>query len=168
MFENSIVCQCTYFLFLCAWLCVDWSVGWRACWWFVGWCVPVRCWNTHLFEYCLVFRLHWWIGWHVIVFNFCLLLVFAPSGLGEAVIFLCSNFWTPARACFCVVCGGVFFWLGLGFSRPWFWDVFVLKFYFLWRVWSWLRTNAGGVLNTCKSNAEAWCLHWVDEWRTGE
>ena len=21
-----------------------------------------------------------------------------------------------------------------------------------WRVWSWLRTNAGGVLNTCKSN----------------
>ena len=22
----------------------------------------------------------------------------------------------------------------------------------LWRVWSWLRTNAGGVLNTCKSN----------------
>ena len=23
-----------------------------------------------------------------------------------------------------------------------------------WRVWSWLRTNAGGVLNTCKSNAK--------------
>ena len=87
MFENSIVCQGTYFLFLCAWLCVDWSVGRRACWWFVGWCVPVRCWNTHLFGYCLVFRLHGWIGWHVIVFNFCLLLVFAPSGVGEAVIF---------------------------------------------------------------------------------
>ena len=26
---------------------------------------------------------------------------------------------------------------------------------FLWRVWSWLRTNAGGVLNTCKSNGKA-------------
>ena len=25
---------------------------------------------------------------------------------------------------------------------------------FLWRVWSWLRTNAGGVPNTCKSNGE--------------
>ena len=87
MFENSIVCQCTYFLFLCAWLCVDWSFGQRACCWFVGWCVPVGCWNTHLFGYCLVFRLHGWIGWHVIVFNFCLLLVFAPSGVGEAVIF---------------------------------------------------------------------------------
>ena len=24
---------------------------------------------------------------------------------------------------------------------------------FLWRVWSWLRTNAGGVPNTCKSSA---------------
>ena len=26
----------------------------------------------------------------------------------------------------------------------------------LWRVWSWLRTNAGGVLNTCKSNEVDW------------
>ena len=26
---------------------------------------------------------------------------------------------------------------------------------FLWRVWSWLRVNAGGVPNTCKSNDEA-------------
>ena len=26
---------------------------------------------------------------------------------------------------------------------------------FFWRVWSWLRVNAGGVPNTCKSNDEA-------------
>ena len=30
------------------------------------------------------------------------------------------------------------------------------------RVWSWLRTNAGGRLNTCKSNAPQ------GEWQTGE
>jgi hypothetical protein len=30
------------------------------------------------------------------------------------------------------------------------------------RVSSWLRTNAGGRLNTCKSNASQ------DEWQTGE
>ena len=28
--------------------------------------------------------------------------------------------------------------------------------YIYWRVWSWLRTNAGGVLNTCKSNGKKW------------
>ena len=28
--------------------------------------------------------------------------------------------------------------------------------YIYWRVWSWLRTNAGGVLNTCKSNGAKW------------
>ena len=28
------------------------------------------------------------------------------------------------------------------------------KIILFWRVWSWLRTNAGGVLNTCKSNGE--------------
>ena len=36
-----------------------------------------------------------------------------------------------------------------------------------WRVWSWLRTNAGGVLNTCKSKENEFfgiLLHW----RTGE
>ena len=32
--------------------------------------------------------------------------------------------------------------------------VFLPDHNFLWRVWSWLRTNAGGVLNTCKSNDE--------------
>ena len=76
-----------------------------------------------------MFRLHGWIGWHVIVFNFCLLLVFAPSGVGEAVIFLCSNFFIASMSLlfvwFVVVC----FLLGLGFSRPWFWDVVVLKFF---------------------------------------
>ena len=34
-----------------------------------------------------------------------------------------------------------------------------------WRVWSWLRLNAGGMLNTCKSNVKA--FGWA-EWRTGE
>ena len=29
---------------------------------------------------------------------------------------------------------------------------FGIKFFFNMRVWSWLRMNAGGVLNTCKSN----------------
>ena len=33
-----------------------------------------------------------------------------------------------------------------------------------WRVWSWLRMNAGGVPNTCKSNESS----SEDEWRTGE
>ena len=32
----------------------------------------------------------------------------------------------------------------------------------LWRVWSWLRVNAGGVPNTCKSNDEAFSLLEVD------
>ena len=55
--------------------------------------------------------------------------------------------------------------LGLifGSSLRFFWDidelsamtVLVRSNNFLWRVWSWLRTNAGGVLNTCKSNDEA-------------
>ena len=30
--------------------------------------------------------------------------------------------------------------------------------YFFWRVWSWLRMNAGGMPKTCKSNE-------VDQWR---
>ena len=36
------------------------------------------------------------------------------------------------------------------------------KQFFLWRVWSWLRVNAGGVPNTCKSNDEASSLLEVD------
>ena len=32
----------------------------------------------------------------------------------------------------------------------------VLQYIIYWRVWSWLRTNAGGVLNTCKSNGAKW------------
>ena len=38
----------------------------------------------------------------------------------------------------------------------------------LWRVWSWLRTNAGGVLNTCKSNETIESLLLKVEWQTGE
>ena len=37
-----------------------------------------------------------------------------------------------------------------------------------WRVWSWLRTNAGGVLNTCKSNETIESLLLKVEWQTGE
>src|SRR6476469_4068570 len=36
------------------------------------------------------------------------------------------------------------------------------------RVCSWLRTNAGGVLNTCKSNGDDESLLLSDQWRTGE
>ena len=41
------------------------------------------------------------------------------------------------------------------------------------RVWSWLRMNAGGVLNTCKSNEALYLIsfgidYFVTEWRTGE
>ena len=36
--------------------------------------------------------------------------------------------------------------------------------YILWRVWFWLRTNAGGVDKTCKSYG----VTSVTEWRTGE
>ena len=41
------------------------------------------------------------------------------------------------------------------------------------RVWSWLRMNAGGVLNTCKSNEALYLIFFgnedfVTEWRTGE
>ena len=41
------------------------------------------------------------------------------------------------------------------------------------RVWSWLRMNAGGVLNTCKSNEALYKISFgnddlVTEWRTGE
>ena len=38
----------------------------------------------------------------------------------------------------------------------------------LWRVWSWLRTNAGGVLNTCKSYETIESLLLKVEWQTGE
>ena len=39
-----------------------------------------------------------------------------------------------------------------------------------WRVWSWLRMNAGYRLNTCKSRGNGIeCLHWMDvDRRTGE
>ena len=37
------------------------------------------------------------------------------------------------------------------------------------RVWSWLRMNAGGVLNTCKSNEEFWMrLRWILEFRVAD
>ena len=44
---------------------------------------------------------------------------------------------------------------------------------FYQRVWSWLRMNAGGVLNTCKSNEALYLIsfgtdYFVTEWRTGE
>ena len=44
---------------------------------------------------------------------------------------------------------------------------------FLWRVRFWLRMNAGGVLNTCKSNETPYLIFFgtedlVIEWRTGE
>ena len=44
---------------------------------------------------------------------------------------------------------------------------------FLWRVRFWLRMNAGGVLNTCKSNEALktdffGMKTFVTEWRTGE
>ena len=46
-----------------------------------------------------------------------------------------------------------------------------LRYNFL-RVWSWLRTNAGGVPNTCKSNENRRIETSVDwswgKWRTGE
>ena len=37
-----------------------------------------------------------------------------------------------------------------------------------WRVWFWLRLNAGGMPNTCKSNGNDESLLSGDEWRTGE
>ena len=150
MFENSIVCQCTFY-FLCAWLCVDWFVCQWAFRWFVGWCVPVG-----YVEYVLFWMLFGvsaalrWIGWHVIVFNFCGFLFFAPSGWGN--FFLCSNFLDASIGCivvwFVVVCSFVGFRAFHGLFR-------ICSEIFLWRVWSWLRTNAGGVLNTCKSNGKA-------------
>ena len=52
---------------------------------------------------------------------------------------------------------GVFVWIVFLINGPvnsMFWshrsDVFAMVF--LWRVRFWLRMNAGGVLNTCKSN----------------
>ena len=44
---------------------------------------------------------------------------------------------------------------------------------FLWRGRFWLRMNAGGVLNTCKSNEALYLIsfgtdYFVTEWRTGE
>lgn len=41
-------------------------------------------------------------------------------------------------------------------------DLIDTNFHILWRVWSWLRVNAGGVPNTCKSNDEASSLLEVD------
>jgi hypothetical protein len=37
------------------------------------------------------------------------------------------------------------------------------------RVWSWLRMNAGGMLNTCKSyEGKTVLAQFYTEWRTGE
>ena len=63
---------------------------------------------------------------------FCLPFL-CPVGLGRQFIFLCSNFLDASMGLLLWVCGGLFFWLGLGFSRP-FQDFVVLKFFFLWRV----------------------------------
>ena len=45
-------------------------------------------------------------------------LLFVPRRVGETVIFLCSNFLDASMGLLLWVCGGLFFWLGLGFSRP--------------------------------------------------
>ena len=40
---------------------------------------------------------------------------------------------------------------------------------FYQRVWSWLRMNAGGVLNTCKSNEGFWMrLRWIPKYRVAD
>ena len=35
------------------------------------------------------------------------------------------------------------------------------------RVWSWLRMNAGGVLNTCKSNGKIWLVYFSEYFSGG-
>ena len=93
-------------------------------------------------------------------------LLLCPVGLGEAVIFLCSNFFNASMSLlfvwFVVVC----FLLGLGFSRPWFWDVVVLKFFC-----GEFDHGSGRTLAACLTHAsrtERLQLAGVLEWRTGE
>ncbi|MDK8820674.1 hypothetical protein, partial [Corynebacterium accolens] len=60
----------------------------------------------------------------MIVFNF--LSPFLPRRVGEAVYFFFVVIFGRQHEPL-LVCGGLFFWLGLGFSRP-FQDFVVLKF----------------------------------------
>ena len=58
-------------------------------------------------------------------------------------------------------------------SNGWMANVILTEQTLLTRVWSWLRMNAGGVLNTCKSNEALktdffGMKTFVTEWRTGE
>ena len=58
-------------------------------------------------------------------------------------------------------------------SNGWMANVILTEQTLLTRVWSWLRMNAGGVLNTCKSNEALYLIsfgtdYFVTEWRTGE
>ena len=85
-----------------------------------------------------------------------------------------SFFWLIASAG-CLCWGGWWLWLcAMGFFPVvlsffvFCWVVFGFSQGFLWRVWFWLRTNAGGVLNTCKSNGILGSLLPGWEWRTGE
>ena len=56
-----------------------------------------------------------------------------------------------------------------GYFIIFFWDNSCKQFlyYLQRRVWSWLRMNASGRLNTCKSNGNRKSLLFADEWRTG-
>ena len=93
-------------------------------------------------------------------------LFLTPSGWGNCLFFLCSNFLDASTG----FCGLWWFVCLLGFG------LFTACFgccseIFLWRVWSWLRTNAGGVLNTCKSNDDGGaCTAWLvaNGWVTRE
>ena len=61
----------------------------------------------------------------------------------------------PCSVLECFYSPGFFHWFSLIFRGV------SVAFCFLWRVWSWLRMNAGGVLNTCKSNDEAQLAGWI-------
>ena len=144
-----------FFVFVCMVVC--WLVCWPASLMVVCWLVCAG----EVLEYAsfsILFSVSAaWLDWLACdCVQLFVSFLFLPRRVwGRQWFFLCSNFLDASMSLlfvwFVVVC----FLLGLGFSRPWFWDVVVLKFYFLWRVWSWLRTNAGGVLNTCKSNGKA-------------
>ena len=54
--------------------------------------------------------------------------------------------------------------------KTWFEALRCFRYHFL-RVWSWLRTNAGGVPNTCKSNGVSGACFWhlvANGWVTRE
>ena len=140
--ENSIVCWCTTFCLFDRFL---WCLL-GVVFWFCGWGAVIwLCTRRFRFGFVLVDVALQEFCWHC-----------GGGFLVEAIIVFCLLF--SLRFC--------------SFGTFYFFDLscfLLVQLIFCWRVWSWLRMNAGGVLNTCKSNGKApacWGARVANGWVT--